>query len=143
MAATRGFSLLHKGLILLAVPVCFQVLFVGLIAYLRESNAREQSWSLHSMRVQHDAQTLLQSLLDVLAYGRGYLLSGDADFLRRAREVEADIPKQLAALERQVADNPGQVERLPHPTASRCGAPATGDASANCTRTARQPPGWA
>ncbi|KXU82255.1 two-component system sensor histidine kinase/response regulator [Paraburkholderia monticola] len=101
--------ILRRNLALpLGVGLVTMVLFVGLIAYLVST----MSWAEHSERVIGDANEMLRLAVDRESSMRGFLITGDESFLVPYENGGPKFTAQLDALQKQVADNPPQVERL-------------------------------
>ncbi|WP_233854526.1 response regulator [Paraburkholderia sp. HD33-4] len=92
----------------LGVGVVTMALFVGLIAYLVSTI----SWVEHSERVIGDANEMLRLAVDRESSMRGFLITGNESFLAPYENGGPKFKAQLDTLEKQVADNPPQVERL-------------------------------
>ncbi|HEX7931968.1 MAG TPA: response regulator [Paraburkholderia sp.] len=82
--------------------------FVGLIAYLVSTT----SWAEHSERVVGKANEMLRLAVDRESSMRGFLLTGDESFLGPYENGGPQFKANLDELQRLVADNPLQVERL-------------------------------
>ena len=101
--------ILRRNLALpLGVGLITMALFVGLIAYLVST----MSWAEHSERVIGDANEMLRLAVDRESSMRGFLITGDESFLVPYENGGPKFTAQLDALQKQVADNPPQVERL-------------------------------
>ncbi|RZF29314.1 response regulator [Paraburkholderia sp. UYCP14C] len=92
----------------LGVGLVTMALFVGLIAYLVST----MSWVEHSERVIGDANEMLRLAVDRESSMRGFLITGNESFLAPYENGGPKFKAQLDTLEKQVADNPPQVERL-------------------------------
>jgi signal transduction histidine kinase/CheY-like chemotaxis protein/CHASE3 domain sensor protein len=92
----------------LGMGVLSALVFVGIIAYL----INVLSWVEHSERVIGRANEVSKLSSDMETGMRGYLLSGDNDFLQPYLSAKPRIAAELTNLQRMVADNPAQVERV-------------------------------
>ena len=92
----------------LGVGLVTMALFVGLIAYLVST----MNWADHSERVIGDANEMLRLAVDRESSMRGFLITGNESFLTPYESGGPRFTAQLDSLEKQVADNPPQVERL-------------------------------
>ncbi len=92
---------LFVGLITIAV-------FVGLIAYLVSTT----NWAEHSERVVGKANQMLRLAVDRESSMRGFLITGDERFLAQYENGGPQFKAQMQDLQRLVADNPPQVEKL-------------------------------
>ncbi|WP_322402272.1 response regulator [Massilia luteola] len=92
----------------LGMGVLSALVFVGLIAYL----INVLSWVEHSERVIGRANEVSRLSADMEASMRGYLLSGDEDFLTPYLTAKPRMEGELKNLTRLVDDNPVQSERI-------------------------------
>jgi two-component system, LuxR family, sensor kinase FixL len=80
---------------------------------LNQARLRENfGWVQHTDDVLLDIAAIEASLIDAQAGARGYLLTGDTDYLLPFDRAEAGLARQLDALAELVTDNPQQAERL-------------------------------
>jgi signal transduction histidine kinase/DNA-binding response OmpR family regulator/CHASE3 domain sensor protein len=101
--------ILRRNLALpLGVGLVTMALFVGLIAYLVST----MNWAEHSERVIGGANEMLRLAVDRESSMRGFLITGNESFLVPYESGGPKFTAQLDALQKQVADNPPQVERL-------------------------------
>jgi CheY-like chemotaxis protein/CHASE3 domain sensor protein len=92
----------------LGMGVLSALVFVGIIAYL----INVLSWVEHSEHVIGRANEVNRLSADMEAGMRGYLLSGDDDFLAPYLAAKPRMDAELKNLTRLVGDNPAQVERI-------------------------------
>jgi len=92
----------------LGMGVLSALVFVGIIAYL----INVLSWVEHSEHVIGQANEIGKLASDMQTNTRGYLLSGDNDYLQAYAIAKPKVTSELDELTRQVADNPVQVERI-------------------------------
>jgi signal transduction histidine kinase/DNA-binding response OmpR family regulator len=92
----------------LGMGVLSALVFVGIIAYL----INVLSWVEHSERVIGKANEVSRMSADMEAGMRGFLLSGDDDFMAPYLQNKPRIEAELTGLADMVQDNPGQVERV-------------------------------
>jgi CheY-like chemotaxis protein/CHASE3 domain sensor protein/Skp family chaperone for outer membrane proteins len=92
----------------LGMGVLSALVFVGIIAYL----INVLSWVEHSEHVIGQANEIGKLAADMQTNTRGYLLSGDNDFLQAYAIAKPKVTSELDELTRQVIDNPVQVERI-------------------------------
>jgi two-component system sensor histidine kinase/response regulator len=69
-----------------------------------------EQWARHTDEV---LDQLLDSLVDLDAAQRGYLLTTNETFLGQVHAAEQRIPEQLEKLQQSTADNPVQQQRIP------------------------------
>ena len=92
----------------LGMGVLSALVFVGIIAYL----INVLSWVEHSERVIGRANDVSRLSADMEASMRGYLLSGDEDFLTPYLAAKPRMEGELKNLARLVDDSPVQTERI-------------------------------
>jgi signal transduction histidine kinase/DNA-binding response OmpR family regulator/CHASE3 domain sensor protein len=92
----------------LGMGVLSALVFVGIIAYL----INVLSWVEHSERVIGRANEVSRMSADMEASMRGYLLSGDKEFLSPYSEARPKLETELNALARMVDDNFAQLDRI-------------------------------
>ena len=105
-------SVFRKGLVLTAAPLLVQLAFVAVIADMERSTARAVGGSIHSKDVLRQTQVVLRNLLELGTGLRGFILSADDDLRAAYERAARQLPLDVAELERQVADNPGQTARV-------------------------------
>lgn len=114
-------TILAKGMILIAVPLLFQLGFIALASRMtRESTAAER-WTVHTKEVIARAQTCRMRLLAAHGAIQGSIITRDPAFGDELARQRGMANRSLAALPGLVADNPDQTE-----AARRLIAQATG-----------------
>src|SRR5438105_12167618 len=108
----RNLPLRYKGLAVIAIPVVCVLLEVAWLAHLHQAEERAASVTLHTQRVQLEADRLLAALVDAETGDRGYALTGDPIFLEPYRQALPTVPKTISNLRQLTADNPRQQQRL-------------------------------
>ena len=100
-----------KGLVVVAIPL--MALVIGAISFIvvaqQQHDANE--WVDHSLLVRNAASRVLRFQTDAAASARGYLLTGNVDYLGPAESAEQDTSTALSQLESLVRDNPAQLSR--------------------------------
>jgi CHASE3 domain sensor protein len=92
----------------LGMGVLSALVFVGIIAYL----INVLSWVEHSERVIGRANEVSRMSADMEAGMRGYLLSGDDEFMAPYLQAKPKIEAELNSLAKMVDDNPSQADRV-------------------------------
>jgi CheY-like chemotaxis protein/CHASE3 domain sensor protein len=92
----------------LGMGVLSALVFVGIIAYL----INVLSWVEHSEHVIGRANQVSRLAADMEASMRGFLLSGDEEFLAPYQTAKPKMETELNGLGTLVTDNPAQAERL-------------------------------
>ena len=86
---------------------------LGVLSYQRLAEQRESQRQVSRTLVVFDALEKLQSLQqDILGGARGFVLSGDEEFLQPYFHAANELPLQLDALRAVTRDNPFQQQRL-------------------------------
>src|ERR1700682_2210431 len=101
-------TIFKKGLILVAVPLLFQLALIGLIGLMQSWNTEAENWSLHSKEVLNQTQIVLTRLVDAETGSRGFILTGEDRFNERYYLAVRDMPPALDQLETLTRDNPAQ-----------------------------------
>lgn len=97
----------------LAVLAAAVLIFINEVSYHRSQDAVEST--AHAQRTRAALNSILQQLLDAETGQRGYLLTGDAQYLKPYEIANNDIARQLATLRELYASRPeelGTVEEL-------------------------------
>lgn len=92
----------------LGVGLISAVVFVAVIAYLLSVI----QWVAHTDRVINNANEAVKLSIDMETGMRGFLLTGDEQFLDPYEVAKPRIQAELETLKQLVADNPQQVDRL-------------------------------
>ena len=95
-----------------ALALLLAVLTAGFAYTQLESGARARFWVDHTHRVIEADQSLLTLVQRLEASHRGFLLTGEADYLPVFEAARAQIPAAEAALGALVTDNPGQAAKV-------------------------------
>lgn len=100
-----------KGLLLIAVPLMFQLAFVALLVRILAEADDAQQWALHTKEVISKAEGAFGQLALVQGASRGYVVSRMEPFADDARVAMDSARKQFADLDQIVADNAQQQQR--------------------------------
>ncbi len=101
-------TIFKKGLILVSVPLLFQLTLIGLIADLQWRNTDAEAWSLHSKEVLRQGQGVFTKLAIAETAERGFVVTEDPAFAASYENAARDAPGDLQRLQDLVRDNPGQ-----------------------------------
>jgi signal transduction histidine kinase/CheY-like chemotaxis protein/HPt (histidine-containing phosphotransfer) domain-containing protein len=105
-------SLQKKLFVSFIIPILFMLL-VSLAVYENtQSMVKDNHWVVHTHKAIARAQELLSLVVDMETGQRGYLLTGDTEFLEPYHLALAVWTDKVTTLAKQVDDNPPQVERL-------------------------------
>jgi signal transduction histidine kinase/ActR/RegA family two-component response regulator len=105
-------QLLKTDRTLVALAIGFALLAAFMIANIALNLRQKQAYMRvsHTISVENRLGTILSRIQDAETGQRGYLLTRRDEFLGTYRDSEARIGGDLAALQREVADNPRQGE---------------------------------
>src|SRR5258705_3777723 len=104
-------TLFHKGLVLVSIPLLFELVFILLVSSMQNEQRDAQQLAFHSKAVLNQAQVLQRNLLDAQIAWRGYLLTGDSAFKEPYLHAGREVPEAAATLKRLVSDDPAQGQR--------------------------------
>jgi signal transduction histidine kinase/DNA-binding response OmpR family regulator len=97
------------------MPILLLVaLLLGSGIFTQRATNEADHWVEHTHSVILHLQQVLQGVTDAETGARGYVLSQSEDALAPYNEAHQTIPLTIAALERELSDNPPQGERLRH-----------------------------
>jgi signal transduction histidine kinase len=117
-AAPRGvepaanLTVVKKGLILAAIPLLTQVIFLAALFKMRRDQIHAQEWAIHSKEVIAQTEAAFRVLMEARSSVRSLALTGDPSFLSAWEKSRQEAPVQLIALRDLVSDNPPQVARV-------------------------------
>ncbi len=107
----ENLSIFQKGLILVAVPLLFQLAFITAAWRARTDAQRVQERELHSKEVIVTAERALRLAAETHSAVRGYVVTADPIFLQTYEARRTVLPATVKHLEELVADNSDQVAR--------------------------------
>ena len=108
-------KLAHKALILVAVPLAFELIFVGTLAVLLKQSEAETFKERHARAMVAESNSLLKNFMDGGILIHLYASTKKESFLQRQQEICEEIPQQFRSLKLMAADSPRtkeSVERL-------------------------------
>ena len=103
-------SIFRKGLLLIAVPLCFQLAFIAVVAVVRQRNVTAERWTIHSNEVIAQAEACGYRILSAHGAVQGYIITQDAIFGDEVRRLNAISREKLQRLVDLVADRPTQTK---------------------------------
>lgn len=103
----RATALLGFGLALALIAGAFWLSYRSTASLVGSSR-----WVVHTLEVQHSVQEVLLSAADEQRATRGFVITGEEQYLEPYRTATGQIPAELARLRRLTADNPNQQRRL-------------------------------
>jgi signal transduction histidine kinase len=101
-------SIFKKGLLLIAAPLLFQGIFLGVLLKNERDSAAAERWALHGKQVISQAETAMRTLVEESNRMRGLVLTANPAFAIPPSSAATD---QVAELQRLVRDNPVQEQR--------------------------------
>jgi signal transduction histidine kinase len=101
-------TILQKGLILIAVPLLFQVVFITLLIKMRADGALAVDWTIHTKDVIAQAQTSRVTLLVAHGAIQGYVMTHDPRFVGALESSVARAQGEIRELGRLVSDREDQ-----------------------------------
>lgn len=104
--------ILHKGLILIAIPLACELVFVGYLVDALGSSQREVASYGAAARMLSDATVLSQLISRAQSCLTGFQVTGDKKFLQGYEQARAECRTKLAQLESLKLTNPDDAERL-------------------------------
>lgn len=105
-------KLSHKGLILVSVPLFFELLFLGVLATLLNQAEMEKAKADHSRQIVSHCNTLVRLLYDAGTTIAGLTLTGSKMFSERYEQVIEQIPQEFHSLNDLVKTEPARLARL-------------------------------
>ncbi len=103
-------SIRSKGLVLIAVVMLFQLVFIGLIAWMQADYARSEQLSNQSRQLIGSAESILRQTVDAQNGMRGFIISGGPEFIGPMDQAVQNIPGEIAQLRDRVRGDPGRNE---------------------------------
>ncbi len=102
----------QRGQFILAIPVSCLLASLFVFGGLQFNRSKAEYWVQHTQEVRLEAKSLLADLLDAETGVRGYANTSRQEFLEPYQSAKTAIPKSLNQLNRLVADNPSQIQRI-------------------------------
>jgi len=140
-------SIRTKGLVVIALPIAVLLAVLGSTSWFTHVNSRSQTLGLQSRQALSTANALQTKVLEADNAVRGYLLTGEAQFLGNYRSAESSAPRlvtQLRPLAEQTSSSRSDYSSLSHDTeavlgdlaslASRVSAPLSSPATESLLR---------
>lgn len=106
------FKLSHKGFLLIAIPLIFEVgIFASVVSLLEQAEV-ETAKERQSREIVEQSNILLRRYMDCGLDLMMFKSTKDTKYVRDYEQLSADIPKQISFLETILKDNPQQQEAL-------------------------------
>jgi len=107
-----SFTIFKKGLLLAAIPLVVQAVFVGVLIRIQAEAEAAQRWAVHSKEVIGKVEEAYRKLLEGYAGIRNLIVAGNTRVSDRLRSGLPQVPSSLGDLRALVEDNPAQQARI-------------------------------
>jgi signal transduction histidine kinase len=104
-------SLLKKVLLVIAIPVAFQLVFLAVLFRAQASGRLAQRWAVHTLEVIAQTETLSKLYIQAQSSARGYVLTAAPSFSKEYAATLSLAGAELKRLQAMVSDSPKQVQR--------------------------------
>ena len=101
-------TILKKGMLLVSVPLIFQLVFIALVAEMQRTNNEAQAWFAHTKEVLGQSETVLKNLIEAEGSSRGFVITLNPAFRAQFDGARREVLASLQQLRLTVADNPPQ-----------------------------------
>lgn len=108
----RRFTIFQKGLIIVSVPLLFQLALIAIVAQMQRHASEAGYWVIHTKEVLATTAALQVGLVDFESGSRSFALSRNPDYAAGNEQARKEIVAALAVLRDAVNDNPPQRERV-------------------------------
>ncbi|MBA3994338.1 MAG: hypothetical protein C0469_12490 [Cyanobacteria bacterium DS2.3.42] len=105
-------QLKHKALILVAVPLLFELIFVASLTVLLRQAETETLRESHSKLILAESNSVLRNFIDAGMALYMYQLSDSQTFLERFQDLSLSVPEKIKTLRVMLRDSPNQTEAL-------------------------------
>ncbi len=110
MKFANSLTLAQKGLILVSVPLVFELAFVGVLAFLLHEAAQEIKREAHSRKIIEITNSTIEKILVIASGGGMFRMSNGRSSLKSYEETLELIPRELDRLSVELSDNPQKAE---------------------------------
>ena len=110
----RRVTILRKGLLVLALPLLYQAVFIGLLLKRQHDMHAAQFWAIHTKNVIETTDHLFLLLVTQHSNLRAYILTSNPVFEDEMNNTQTNLRAALAHLRALIQDNRSQQERLDH-----------------------------
>src|SRR5258708_35978323 len=98
----RRVTILRKGLLVIALPLVYQALFIGLLLKRQSDLTEAQHWAMHTKDVLGKTEHVFRLLVSAQSNLRGLLLTGNAAFSEEMERDEKALLQELPELKKLV-----------------------------------------
>ncbi len=103
-----GGGMLKKGLVIIAVPFFFQILFIAALWKNQKESAEAQLWAIHTKDVIAQTETVARFVTEAQNAVRGLIVTGDPDLSETYKKSVRLVRPATRKLHDLVSDNPRQ-----------------------------------
>jgi signal transduction histidine kinase len=107
-------SIVKKGLILAAIPLFTQLVFLAMLFKMRQDQLQAQELAIHSKEVIAQTEGAFRLIMEARAAVRSLTLTGDLGFVSAWEKARHEAPAQLRALRNLLSHNPLQQAQIDH-----------------------------
>jgi len=107
----KRMSILHKGLVLIAIPLLFQLVLLAIHTRVMRGMAESRDAAMQALKVDKDGEQIYRLLADAQNSVRGFVITEDEKFLHPFEASMAALPALIEKFERAPASEQ-QAERL-------------------------------
>jgi PAS domain S-box-containing protein len=105
-------SIRSKGTVVIALPILCLAIAIGISSLLNRRVEIAEQQVKHAQEVQLHSEQILRLLVDAETGVRGYLLTGDSEFLAPYSNAQEELLNAVEGLELLSQQNPDQLSRL-------------------------------
>jgi signal transduction histidine kinase len=105
-------SIVKKGLVLAAIPLLTQLVFLAVLFKMRLDQLHAQELAIHGKEVIARTEGAFRLIMEARAAVRSLVLTGDPAFVFAWEKARHEAPDQLRTLRNHLSDNPPQLARI-------------------------------
>jgi signal transduction histidine kinase len=107
-------TILRKGLMVLALPLLYQAVFIGLLLKRQHELNDAQFWAMHTKKVIETTDHLFLLIVTQHSNLRAYIVSSNPAFEDEMKNTQTNLRSAMQDLKGLVQDNHSQQDRLDH-----------------------------
>jgi signal transduction histidine kinase len=108
----RHLTTLQKGLLLIAIPVLFQLVFVAALLRMQRQSVQAQYQAIQTQDVIVQSESVLRAMIEALNSSRGRVITDNQVFAEDERRSTENAQDELRRLYQLVAGNAVQIEHV-------------------------------
>jgi PAS domain S-box-containing protein len=101
-------TVVQKGLVLVALPLLFQLAFAGAVFEFQRELVEADGWATQTKEVIALTHEIHTAVNDARAGVQGFVITADPKFIEPGRRSARDLPRRLNDLLERIRDNPAQ-----------------------------------